>query len=58
MKELQSITLKESVLLSSPHPYGLLVTKLENSVNVMDISWFSFISMNPGMMAFSISNKS
>ena len=56
--DLKTITLGESVALSSPHPYGLLVSKLEDKVNIMGVSWFTFVSLKPGKMAFSINHKS
>lgn len=57
MSDFKKITIKESVELSSPHPYALLVTKAGDEVNIMGVSWFTFVSMNPGKIAFSISNK-
>ena len=56
--KLESLTLNESVLLSSPHPYALLVSKNNSVTNIMGVSWYTFVSLKPGMIAFSISNKS
>ena len=55
---LKKISLSESMGISSPHPYALLVSKIEDTVNIMGVSWFSFVSLKPGMIAFSINNKS
>jgi flavin reductase (DIM6/NTAB) family NADH-FMN oxidoreductase RutF len=55
---LEQIDLSTSVNLSSPHPFALLVSKSDEVVNVMGISWFTFISLKPGKMVFSISKKS
>ncbi len=54
---IKEIDLRQSMTLSAPHPYALLVTKGGGRVNVMGVSWFSFASMKPGVMTFSISNR-
>lgn len=55
--DIKEIDLIASVGLSSPHPFALLVSKSDDIINVMGISWFTFVSLKPGMMAFAISNK-
>lgn len=55
--QFEKIDLRKSVELGSPHPYALLVTKHDDIVNVMGISWYTFVSLKPGKIAFSISNK-
>lgn len=55
MKQLQ---IKDSVKLSSPHLFGLLVSKdREDKLNVMGVSWFCFASLKPPKMILCLSNK-
>lgn len=61
MKSIEGIyevDIKASVKLSSPHSFALLVSKKDDIVNVMAVSWFMFVSLNPGKMCFAVSNKS
>lgn len=55
---INEVDIKASVGLSAPHSFALLVSKSNNIVNVMAISWFMFVSLNPGKMCFAVSNKS
>ncbi len=54
---LKEIDLMTSVGLNAPHPYAVLVSKSDTTINVMGISWFTFVSLKPGKIAFSISNR-
>jgi len=54
---LNEISLKDSVVKSSPHPFALLVSGDKNKKNAMGISWFTLVSMKPGKMVFAISQK-
>ncbi len=55
---MREITMGESALLTSPHLFGALVTKdADGKVNVMGISWFTFVSLREGKMLFCTSGK-
>jgi flavin reductase (DIM6/NTAB) family NADH-FMN oxidoreductase RutF len=56
--KLKAITLNESLIQSSPHPFALLVSKDIDKKNVMGVSWYSFASLKPGKMIFILSEKS
>ncbi len=48
----------ESAQLTSPHLFGALLTKdSAGKVNVMGISWFTYVSLRDGKMLFCTSNK-
>lgn len=55
---INEVNIKVSVELSAPHSFALLVSKSNDIVNVMAISWFMFASLNPPKMCFAVSNKS
>jgi len=56
---MEKITVEESTRLSSPHLFALAVTKnKEERLNIMGLSWFTFVSFNPGQILLSISRKS
>lgn len=55
---MREITMSESASLSSPHLFGAIVTKDTNGkVNVMGVSWFTFVSLREGKMLFCTSNR-
>jgi flavin reductase (DIM6/NTAB) family NADH-FMN oxidoreductase RutF len=55
---MQKISFMESLGLSGPHPFGMLVTRAaDGKLNVMSISWFTFLSLAEPKMALAISAK-
>lgn len=56
--KMKKIEIMETVALSSPHLFGLLVTRSEDGRrNVMGVSWFSFASLKPAKMVFCLGSK-
>ena len=56
---LEIITIQEAHKMSSPHPFALLVSKnIKGVVNVMGVSWWTFISNKPPKLMISIGEKS
>ena len=42
----------------SPNPFGLLTAlKPDGTTNIMAVSWWSFVSNHPAMVAVCLSNK-
>lgn len=55
---MRKISVKESATLSSPHLFALILSKdMERKVNIMGLSWFTFVSFNPAKILTSISQK-
>jgi len=55
---MEKINVMQTVNLSSPHLFGLLVTEdTDNKLNVMGVSWFSFASLKPPKMIFCLGQK-
>ncbi len=54
---MNKITFAQSVKLTSPHMFAAIVTK-STKVNVMGVSWFTFVSMKDSKLLFALSNKS
>ncbi len=55
---MDKIDIMNTVKLSSPHLFGLLVTQDDDSgLNVMGVSWFCFASLKPPMMLLCLSKK-
>ena len=56
---MEIITIREAHKMSSPHPFALLVSKnIKDVVNVMGVSWWTFISSKPPKLMVSIGEKS
>jgi len=55
---MQIIEIKETVSLSSPHLFGLLVSQgKDGKNNIMGVSWFSFASLKPPKMIMCLGKK-
>lgn len=55
---MEKISIADTVSLSSPHLFALLVTQdIGKRLNVMGVSWFSFASLKPPQMVLSLSNR-
>ncbi len=56
---MKNITVMESAKRTSPHLFALILSKdTKNKVNIMALSWFTFVSFDPAKMLVSISQKS
>lgn len=56
---MQELTISAAQKLTSPNPFALLTVKKENgSVNVMAVSWWTYVSNNPATLAVCLSKKS
>jgi flavin reductase (DIM6/NTAB) family NADH-FMN oxidoreductase RutF len=53
---MKQISVGESALLSSPHLFAAIVTK-GGKINVMGVSWFTFVSLRDSKLLFCISGK-
>ncbi|BDF57195.1 hypothetical protein CE91St36_00120 [Christensenellaceae bacterium] len=55
---MKEISFGESAALSGPHLFAAIVTRGENGkVNIMGVSWFTFVSLKDGKLLFCTSNK-
>lgn len=56
---MKNISVFESAKLTSPHLFSLVLSKdQKNKINIMALSWFTFVSFDPAKMLVSISQKS
>ena len=56
---MEKITLAGASKLTSPNPVCLICTKKEDgNTNVATVSWYTYLSYRPEMMAFAMSKKS
>jgi flavin reductase (DIM6/NTAB) family NADH-FMN oxidoreductase RutF len=56
---LNNITIGQAYQLTSPNPFGLVLSRDDNGkVNVMGVSWWTYVSGNPPMLLACISKKS
>ena len=55
---MNEITLKEAQVLTSPNPFALIASnKPDGGTNLMAVSWWTYVSNRPPMVAFSLSQK-
>ncbi len=55
---MEEITLNLAQKISSPRPFGLVVSiDSSNKVNVMGISWWTYVSRNPSLLLICLSNR-
>ncbi len=55
---MEQISLNLAQKISSPRPFGLVVSiGSNNKVNVMGISWWTYVSRNPSLLLICLSNK-
>lgn len=58
VRNMKKLDIKDTIKLSSPHLFGLLVSKNEeDKLNIMGVSWFCFASLKPPKMILCLSNK-
>lgn len=56
---MQKINLSQASKLTSPNPVSLVCTqKVDGSSNLATVSWWTYLSYNPGMIAFAMSKTS
>lgn len=56
---MKKINLPSASLISSPNPLCFICTKREDGrSNFASVSWYTYLSYNPGMMAFAMSQHS
>lgn len=49
------VNLPEASVLTSPNPVSLVCTKKDDgTTNVATVSWFTYLSYNPGMVGFAM----
>ena len=55
---MKKITVEESATLTSPQLFALLLSKnIDGKINIMGLSWLTFVSFNPGKILTCISQK-
>ena len=55
---MNEITLKQAQVLTSPNPFALISShKPDGGTNLMAVSWWTYVSNRPPMVAFSLSQK-
>jgi len=56
---MKKISVSESQKISSPHPFGLVVSVDDKkTVNAMGVSWWTYVSSNPPLIAVCLSKRS
>ena len=56
---MNKITLPKASLLTSPNPVTLVCTrKQDGSTNLATVSWWTYLSFNPGMIAYAMAKTS
>ena len=56
---MEQIKLSEASVLTSPNPVTIVCTrKPDGSTNLATVSWWTYLSFNPGMIAFAMSKRS
>lgn len=56
---MEKISLPKASVLTSPNPVTLVCTeKPDGSTNLATVSWWTYLSFNPGMIAFAMSKPS
>lgn len=56
---MKMINLSQASKLTSPNPVALVCTeKPDGTTNLATVSWWTYLSFNPGMIAFAMSKKS
>ena len=58
MNELQSVQMNVIQTMTSPNPFALIVSEAEARVNAMAVSWWTYVSNRPPMIAAALSQKS
>ena len=56
---MKKISIMDTVKLSGPHPFAMLVSQKPNGkLNVMGVSWYSFVSLAPPKMLVCLGSQS
>ena len=56
---MKKINLPQASMLTSPNPVSLVCTrKLDGSTNLATVSWWTYLSFNPGMIAYAMAKTS
>ena len=56
---MQKISLPQASRLTSPNPVSLVCTqKPDGSTNLATVSWWTYLSYNPGMIAYAMAKTS
>ena len=57
MSKLNTVQINTLQTMTSPNPFALLVTEVDKKVNVMAVSWWTYVSNRPPMIAAALSKK-
>ena len=53
------INLSKASMMTSPNPLSLVCTKKEDgTTNIATVSWYTYLSYNPGMIGFAMAKTS